>query len=89
MHCRVPKGTVDVVLTYCHYSLNDTTLEDLIPYLKSKGVGIVNAGVLSMGLLTKYVSLQSLVGLYSLIASATSEASILRHLPSGDLSTDL
>ena len=53
--CRVPQGTVDVVLTYCHYSLNDTTLEDLVPYLKSKGVGIVNAGVLSMGLLTKYV----------------------------------
>ena len=44
------------MLTYCHYSLNDTTLEDLVPYLKSKGVGIVNAGVLSMGLLTKYVS---------------------------------
>lgn len=57
--CRVPKGTVDVVLTYCHYSLNDLTLEGLIPYLKSKGVGIVNAGVLSMGLLTKYVSSSS------------------------------
>lgn len=54
-HCRVPEGTVDVVLTYCHYSLNDTTLKDIVPYLKSKGVGIVNAGVLSMGLLTKYV----------------------------------
>ncbi|KAI5078596.1 hypothetical protein GOP47_0006267 [Adiantum capillus-veneris] len=49
---RVPEGTIDVVLSYCHYSLNDTALEDLIPYLKSKGVGIISASPLSMGLLT-------------------------------------
>jgi len=54
--CRVPEGSVDVVLSYCHYSLNDTTLLDILPYLKRKGVGIINAGVLSMGLLTKHVS---------------------------------
>nr|GMD04761.1 L-galactose dehydrogenase [Ipomoea batatas] len=36
---RVPPGTVDVILSYCHYSINDSTLEDLLPYLKSKGVG--------------------------------------------------
>jgi hypothetical protein len=29
-----PAGAVDVVLSYCHYSLNDTTLGDLIPYLQ-------------------------------------------------------
>ena len=46
---------MDAVLSYCHYSLNDSTLTDLIPYLKRKGVGIINASVLSMGLLTKYV----------------------------------
>ncbi|KAH7373342.1 hypothetical protein KP509_17G051000 [Ceratopteris richardii] len=50
---RVPEGTIDVVLSYCHYCLNDTALEDLIPYLKSKGVGIINASPLSMGLLTE------------------------------------
>ncbi|XP_057775058.1 L-galactose dehydrogenase-like [Salvia miltiorrhiza] len=33
---RVPPGTVDVILSYCHYGVNDSTLEDLIPYLKSK-----------------------------------------------------
>ncbi|CAM8901456.1 unnamed protein product [Rhodiola kirilowii] len=33
---RVPHGTVDVILSYCHYSINDNALEDLIPYLKSK-----------------------------------------------------
>ena len=53
MHgCRVPAGTVDTVLSYCHYSLNDQTLADMIPYLQQKGVGIINASALSMGLLT-------------------------------------
>ncbi|CAN1760673.1 L-galactose dehydrogenase [Linum perenne] len=50
---RVPPGTVDVILSYCHYSINDSTLADLLPYLKSKGVGIINASPLSMGLLTE------------------------------------
>ena len=44
---------MDAVLSYCHYSLNDSSLETLIPYLKSKGVGIINASLLSMGLLTE------------------------------------
>jgi len=50
---RVPPGSVDVILSYCHYSINDTLLEDLLPYLKSKGVGIITASPLSMGLLTE------------------------------------
>lgn len=50
---RVPLGTVDVVLSYCHYGINDTTLEDLLPYLKSKGVGVISASPLAMGLLTE------------------------------------
>lgn len=50
---RVPPGSVDVVLSYCHYSINDNTLEDLLPYLKSKGVGIISASPLAMGLLTE------------------------------------
>ncbi|KAB1213251.1 L-galactose dehydrogenase [Morella rubra] len=50
---RVPPGTVDVILSYCHYSINDSTLEDLLPYLKSKGVGIITASPLAMGLLTE------------------------------------
>jgi len=43
---------VDTVLSYCHYSLNDSSLEHLVPYLKSRGVGIISASPLSMGLLT-------------------------------------
>ncbi|KAK9811358.1 hypothetical protein WJX72_002436 [[Myrmecia] bisecta] len=50
---RVPPGTVDTVLSYCHYSLNDTSLAKLVPYFKEKGVGIINASCLSMGLLTR------------------------------------
>ncbi|KAL9238514.1 hypothetical protein vseg_012923 [Gypsophila vaccaria] len=50
---RVPPGTLDVVLSYCHYCINDSTLEELVPYLKSKGVGVINASPLSMGLYTE------------------------------------
>lgn len=50
---RVPPGTVDVILSYCHYNINDSTLEDLLPYLKRKGVGVISASPLAMGLLTE------------------------------------
>ncbi|KAK1418260.1 hypothetical protein QVD17_27403 [Tagetes erecta] len=50
---RVPPDTVDVILSYCHYGINDTTLEDLLPYLNSKGVGVISASPLAMGLLTE------------------------------------
>ncbi len=43
---------VDSILSYCHYSLNDTSLTGLIPYLQAKHVGIIGASPLSMGLLT-------------------------------------
>lgn len=50
---RVPPSTVDVILSYCHYGINDSALEDLLPYLKSKGVGVISASPLAMGLLTE------------------------------------
>ncbi|KAI4367161.1 hypothetical protein MLD38_022929 [Melastoma candidum] len=50
---RLPPNSVDVVLSYCHYGINDNALEDLLPYLKSKGVGIISASPLAMGLLTE------------------------------------
>ncbi len=43
---------VDVILSYCRYSLNDSSLLQLIPLLKQKGVGIISASPLSMGLLS-------------------------------------
>ena len=49
---RVDRGTVDTILSFCHYELNDDSLVDLIPYLQEKGVGIINASPTGMGLLT-------------------------------------
>ncbi|MDI1249748.1 MAG: aldo/keto reductase [Lacunisphaera sp.] len=49
---RVPDGTVEAVLSFCRYCLNDTGLEALLPYLQKKGVGVINASATGMGLLT-------------------------------------
>jgi aryl-alcohol dehydrogenase-like predicted oxidoreductase len=43
---------LDCLLSYCHYSLNNTSLAGLLPYLKEKGVGIMNASPFSERLLT-------------------------------------
>src|SRR5436305_14266160 len=34
---------LDVILSYDHYTLQNTMLADVVPYLKSKGVGVMNA----------------------------------------------
>ena len=52
---RIPPGTVDVLLSYCHYSINDSTLEDLLPYLKNKGVGVISHLHLPWGFLLSLV----------------------------------
>jgi aryl-alcohol dehydrogenase-like predicted oxidoreductase len=43
---------LDVILSYNHYTLQNTMLADLVPYLKSKNVGIMNAAPFSARLLT-------------------------------------
>ena len=44
---------IDTCLSYCHYSLNDTSLvDDLLPFLRDRGVGLINASAISMGLLS-------------------------------------
>ncbi len=48
----IDRAPVDTILSYCHYSLNDTALEGLLPYLQERAVGIISASPLSMGLLT-------------------------------------
>jgi L-galactose dehydrogenase len=48
------RAEIDTILSYCHYSLNDTALETLVPDLKAKQVGIINASPLSMGLLSDH-----------------------------------
>lgn len=48
-----PKGTVESILNFCHYCLNDDKLADYLDYFESKGIGIINASPLSMGLLSQ------------------------------------
>jgi aryl-alcohol dehydrogenase-like predicted oxidoreductase len=49
---HVPAGTVESVLSFCHYCLNDDALLDYLDYFESKGIGVINASPFSMGLLT-------------------------------------
>ncbi|WP_438448457.1 aldo/keto reductase [Gorillibacterium sp. sgz5001074] len=51
-HSILASHSVDVILSYCHYSLNDDSLLELLPELKQAGTGLVNASPLSMGLLS-------------------------------------
>jgi aryl-alcohol dehydrogenase-like predicted oxidoreductase len=46
------QAPLDVILSYNHYTLQNTMLADLAPYLKQKGVGIMNAAPFSARLLT-------------------------------------
>lgn len=46
------QANLDVVLSYNHYTLQNTMLAGLVPYLKEKGVGIMNAAPFSARLLT-------------------------------------
>lgn len=43
---------LDVILSYNHYTLQNTMLADLAPYLKARGVGIMNGAPFSARLLT-------------------------------------
>lgn len=50
---RVPEGTVESVLNFCHYCLNDDKIADYFDFFESHDVGIINASPLSMGLLSE------------------------------------
>lgn len=50
---RVPAGTVESVLNFCHHTLNDDAIVDYLDYFESHGVGVINASPLSMGLLSQ------------------------------------
>ena len=49
----VPAGTVESVLSFCHYCLVDDALVDYLDYFEEKGIGVINASPFSMGLLTE------------------------------------
>ncbi|HEX7379843.1 MAG TPA: aldo/keto reductase [Pirellulales bacterium] len=46
------RAPLDVMLSYNHYTLQNAMLADLVPYLKQKNVGIMNAAPFSARLLT-------------------------------------
>lgn len=49
---QMSKVKIDSVLSYCHGSMNDNSLQDHMDFFESEGVGVINASGLSMGLLT-------------------------------------
>lgn len=49
---HAPEGTVESILNFCHYCLNDDKLVDFLDFFESKGIGVINASPLSMGLLS-------------------------------------
>jgi len=49
---HAPEGTVESILNFCHYSLNDTMLADYLGFFEMHGVGVINASPFSMGLLS-------------------------------------
>jgi aryl-alcohol dehydrogenase-like predicted oxidoreductase len=49
---HVPPGTVESILSFCHYCLNDDALADYLDYFEAQGVGVINASPFAMGLLT-------------------------------------
>ncbi len=46
------QGTVESVLNFCHYCLNDDKLVDFLPFFEERGIGVINASPLAMGLLS-------------------------------------
>ena len=45
-------GTVESVLNFCHYCLNDDLLVDYLDFFEERGIGVINASPFSMGLLS-------------------------------------
>lgn len=46
------EGSVESVLNFCHFCLNDDALVDFLDFFESRSVGVINASPLSMGLLS-------------------------------------
>ena len=46
-------GTVESVLSFCHYCLNDEMLLDYLDFFEQNNIGVINASPFSMGLLSQ------------------------------------
>jgi L-galactose dehydrogenase len=53
---RIAEATpVDSILTYCHYNLLNTDMDGVLTaFARERGIGLINASGLSMGLLTEH-----------------------------------
>ena len=49
---RTAPGTVEAILSFCRYTLNDSALTDVLPLCHARGIGVINASPTGMGLLT-------------------------------------
>lgn len=49
---HIPAGTVESILNFCHFCLNDDKLVDYLDYFESRKIGIINASPFGMGLLS-------------------------------------
>lgn len=50
---HTPAGTVESILNFCHYCLCDNALLDALEFFEQRGIGVINASPLSMGLLSQ------------------------------------
>ncbi len=50
-HCE--EGIVESILNFCHYTLNDDALLDYLDFFERRGIGVINASPLAMGLLSQ------------------------------------
>ena len=50
---HTPAGTIECLLSFCHYCLNDDNLADFLDFFEENNVGVTNASPFSMGLLTE------------------------------------
>ncbi|MBP5365327.1 MAG: aldo/keto reductase [Bacteroidales bacterium] len=46
-------GTIDSVLNFCHYCINDDKLVDFLDFFEQRNIGVINASPLAMGLLSE------------------------------------
>lgn len=53
---RIAEATpVDSILTYCHYNLLNRQMDEVLtPFTRERGIGLINASGLCMGLLTEH-----------------------------------
>ena len=47
------RAPVESILNFCHFTLNDDAIVDYLDFFERKGIGIINASPLSMGLLSQ------------------------------------